>query len=254
MLKRFNAVVISMTATMLLMLAFVVINNSQAEPTIPENEFTAYTETKLPELEFYQNYDELRSDGKTAVVYPIFTQSAYDWGGFHDYYSGYCDSCTNTELQHVYEKTFSASGNGFRILEFLGYQAIDDIDIDTNPAILNQFDKIVLLHNEFVTKKEFDAIMQHSNVVYLYPNALTSQITVDYATNSISLVRGPSYPTPDIKNGFDWNASNSEHEKDWNCNSWSFHKVSNGYMLDCYPETFLPNNGYEMLKALKTLS
>jgi hypothetical protein len=254
MLKRFNAIMISMTATMLLILAFVVINNSQAEPTVPENEFTAYTETKLPELEFYQNYDELRSDGKTAVVYPIFTQSAYDWGGFHDYYSGYCDSCTNTELQHVYEKTFSASGNGFRILEFLGYQAIDDIDIDTNPAILNQFDKIVLLHNEFVTKKEFDAIMQHSNVVYLYPNALTSQITVDYATNSISLVRGPSYPTPDIKNGFDWNASNSEHEKDWNCNSWSFHKVSNGYMLDCYPETFLPNNGYEMLKALKILS
>ena len=253
MLKRFNGVMISMTATMLLILAFVVINNSQAEITIPENEFTAYTETKLPELEYYENYDELSSDGKTAVVYPIFTQSAYDWGGFHDYYSGYCDSCTNTELHHVYEKTFSASGNGFRILEFLGYQVIDDIDVDKNPEILGQFDKVVLLHNEFVTKAEFDAIMKHSNVVYLYPNALTSQITVDYDKNSISLVRGPSYPASDIKNGFDWNEANPQHENNWDCNSWSFYTVSNGHMLDCYPETFLPNNGYELLKALKTL-
>lgn len=253
MLNRFNGVMISMTATMLLMLAFVVINNSEVEVTVPENEFTAYTETKLPELDYYENYDELRSEGKTAVVYPIFTQSAYDWGGFHDYYSGYCDSCTSTRLHHVYEKTFSASGNGFRILEFLGYQVLDDTDIDKNPEILKQFDKVVLLHNEFVTKAEFDAIINHPNVVYLYPNALTSQITADYVSNSISLVRGQSYPTSDVQNGFDWNESNPEHEMNWDCSSWNFHKVSNGYMLNCYPETFLPNNGYEMLKALKTL-
>lgn len=253
MLNRFNSVMISMTATMLLMLAFVVINNSQAEITVPENEFTAYTETKLPELEYYKNYDELRSDGKTAVVYPIFTQSAYDWGGFHDYYSGYCDSCTSTELHHAYERTFSASGNGFRILEFLGYQALDDTDIDKNPAILNQFDKVVLLHNEFVTKAEFDAIMRHPNVVYLYPNALTSQVIVDYDANSISLVRGPSYPTADTKSGFDWSYANPEQEINWDCTSWSFSKVNNGHMLNCYPETFLPNNGYDLLKALKAL-
>lgn len=252
MLKRFNGIMISMTATMLLMLAFVVIN-SQADATIQEDSSSAYMVTKMPELQYYEKYDELQSDGKTAVVYPIFTQSAYDWNGFHDYYSGYCDSCTNVKLHQTYEKTFSASGNGFRILEFLGYQVIDDIDIDKNPSILSQFDKVILLHNEFVTKTEFDAITNHPKVVYLYPNALTSKVIVNYEDNSISLIRGPSFPTTDVKSGFDWKYVNSQYEKNWNCDSWNFYKIHNGYMLNCYPETFLPDNGYEILRKLKTL-
>lgn len=253
MLNRFNSLMISMTATMLLFLAFIVVDNSQADEIISEESSAAYAEAKLPELEYYKNYDELRSDGKTAVVFPIFTQSAYDWGGLHDYYSGYCDLCTSTILQYEYKKTLSASGNGFRILEFLGYQVIDDIDIDKNPMILQQFDKIILLHNEFATKKEFDAITQHPKVIYLYPNALTSQISVDYEKNSITLVRGPSYPTPDVKSGFDWKNANPQYQNDWDCNSWNFYKSDNGYMLNCYPETFLPSDGHEILKKLKTL-
>lgn len=253
MLSRFKGIMISVTATMLLMLAFMVVNNSKADSSIPEDSFTAYTETKLPELEYYTNYDDLRADGKTALVYPIFTQSAYDWKGFHDYYSGYCDSCTSVKLHQVYEKTFSASGNGFRILEFLGYQVIDDTDIDKNPAILEQFDKVVLLHNEFVTKAEFAAITKHPKVVYLYPDALSSQVSADYENNSVTLIRGPSYPTSDVKNGFDWNHINSQYEKDWDCDSWNFYEINNGYMLNCYPETFLPSDGYEMLKKLKAL-
>ena len=252
MLSRFNSIMISIIATMLFMLVFVAVNNSQASTSVQEDSST-YMTTKMPELEYYENYDELQADGKTVVVYPIFTQSAYDWGGLHDYYSKYCDACTSTKLHHVYEKTFSASGNGFRILEFLGYQVIDDTDIDKNPAILDQFEKVVLLHNEFVTKTEFDAIMKHPNVIYLYPNALTSQISVDYEQNTMSLVRGPAYPTSDAKNGFDWKNTNSQYAKDWDCHSWNFYKIENGYMLDCYPETFLPNNGYEMLKKLKAL-
>lgn len=253
MLNRFNSIVISMTATMLLVLTFVVLHNSEAVMTVQE-ESSGYMESKMPELRYYDKYDDLRSDGKTTVVYPIFTQSAYDWGGIHDYYSGYCDTCTNdVVLHHTYEKTLSASGNGFRVLEFLGYQVIDDMDIDKNPAILEQFDKVILLHNEFVTKSEFEAIMKHPKVIYLYPNALTSQIHVDYETNTIDLIRGPSYPTLDVTSGFDWKHNNSQYEKDWNCNSWEFYTISNGYMLNCYPETFLPNDGYEMLKKLSIL-
>lgn len=249
MLKRFNSLMISMTATMFLVLAFVVINNSQAEVAVTENSY----KTQLPELEYYENYDELRSDGKTAVIYPIFTQNAYNWGGFHDYYSGYCSSCTIIHIQDTYQKTLSASGNGFRILEFLGYQVIDDIDIDKNPTILNKFDKVILLHNEFVTKTEFDAIMNHPNVVYFYPGALSSQIVSDYKENTISLVRGPSYPTLDVINGFDWKNINSQYAQNWSCNSWEFYKTNNGYMLNCYPETFLLDNGYELLKQLKAI-
>ncbi|QLH08189.1 hypothetical protein [Candidatus Nitrosotenuis sp. DW1] len=207
----------------------------------------------MPELDYYDDYDSLRSDGNVAVVYPIFTQSAYNWKGIHDYYAGYCDSCTSVTISNVYEKSYSASGNGFRILEFLGYQVIDDIDIDKNPQILEKYDKIILLHNEFVTKKEYEAIIHHPKVIYLYPNSLNSEITVDYSKNMITLVRGPDYPQKGIKNGFDWQDDNTPYFNDWNCLDWKFYKAQNGYMLNCYPETTLPNNGSDLLKTIKNL-
>ena len=72
----------------------------------------------------------------------------------------------------------------FRILEFLGYNIIDDIDIDRDPSILNDFDTIILLHNEYVTQNEFDAITSHSNVIYLYPGVFSSKVIADYSDYS----------------------------------------------------------------------
>ncbi|MEW6044480.1 MAG: hypothetical protein AB1608_09465 [Thermoproteota archaeon] len=250
MVSHFNAVMISITATMLLLLAFAVTNKNAS--SLDQDQST-YAASKLPELKYYQNYDELKADEKTAVIYPVFTQGAYEWGGIHDYLAGYCDSCLASQIPIQYEKTYSASGNGFRILEFLGYQVIDDADIDKEPQILDQFDKVVVLHNEFVTKKEFEAITTHPKVIYLYPNALSSEVTADYSKNTITLKRGPSYPDPSIKNGFDWKYDNTQFFSDWDCNSWEFYQVSNGYMLNCYPETFLPSDGYKLLKTLKNL-
>lgn len=242
---------ISITSTMLLVMAFMIINNTGL--TYAPNDSSTYAESKMPELNYYDKYDELKADGRYAVVYPIITQSAYDWNGIHDYYAGYCDSCTSAEIHTSYEKTYSASGSGFRILEFLGYEVIDDIDIDKNPEILKNYEKIVLLHNEYVTEREFDAIMAHPNVVYLYPNALVSKVDVDHKSGLITLVRGPSYPDSGVINGFDWKDDNSEFFTDWECTFWEFYPVDNGHMLNCYPETYLPNDGYEMLKALKDL-
>jgi len=242
---------VSITSTMLLVLAFVVINGDRADGSASEN--YVYEASKMPELKYYDKYDELKATGKFAVVYPIITQSAYDWKGIHDFYAGYCDSCTTAELHTAYEKTYSASGSGYRILEFLGYEVLDDIDIDKNPEILKNYEKIVILHNEFVTEREFRAITAHPNVVYLYPNALTSKVEVDHASGLITLVRGPSYPDSDTKSGFDWKHDNSEFFTDWDCHSWEFYPVENGHMLNCYPETFLPGDGYEMLKALRAL-
>lgn len=251
LVNHFNAIMISITSTMLLLMAFMLTNSQNSQAT--QNSFVDYKESKMPELRYYQSYKELVASPKTAVVYPIFTQNAYEWGGIHDFYAGYCDSCLSNQIHTTYEKTYAASGNGFRILEFLGYQVIDDMDIDKNPRILAQFDKIILLHSEFVTKKEFEALMTHPKVVYLYPGSLSSEIVVDYTKNTMTLVRGPSYPDSSIKNGFDWGYDNAQFFTDWDCNSWEFYSVKNGYMLNCYPETFLPNDGYELLKALKNL-
>jgi len=207
----------------------------------------------MPELDYYSDYESLRPTTKAVVVYPIFTQSAYEWEGIHDYYAGYCDSCLSTPIQEYYEKTFASSGNGYRILEFLGYEVIDDIDIDKNPAILEKYDKVILLHNEFVTRAEFEAITQHPNVIYLYPHALTSEIQADYSTNTISLIRGPGFPDENVVNGFDWEFDNSEFFDDWSCVNWKFYEINNGYMLNCYPETELPHYGHSILKTIKTL-
>lgn len=252
MISHFNAIMLSMTATMLLTLAFMTTNTVKSETT-PQDSFSAYTESKLPELNYYKEYEALHSDAKTAVIYPIFTQSAYDWKGIHDYYAGYCNSCTSTTISNIYEKSYSSSGNGFRILEFLGYQVIDDIDIDKNPEILAKYDKVILLHNEFVTKKEYEAITHHPKVIYLYPNSLNSEIKVDYSKNMITLVRGPDFPQKGIKNGFDWKYDDIKYFHDWDCTNWKFYDVQNGYMLNCYPETVLPDNGFGILKAIKNL-
>jgi len=245
---------ISMTITMMLVLAYSVSgDNFVSNEPIESDSFSKYHASKMPELDYYSDYESLRPTTKAVVVYPIFTQSAYEWKGIHDYYAGYCDSCLSTPIQEYYEKTFASSGNGYRILEFLGYEVIDDIDIDKNPAILEKYDKVILLHNEFVTRAEFEAITQHPNVIYLYPHALTSEIQADYSTNTISLIRGPGFPDENVVNGFDWEFDNSEFFDDWSCVNWKFYEINNGYMLNCYPETELPHYGHSILRTIKTL-
>jgi len=240
---------------MLLVLAYSVsganfVSNEQVKQ---DNSFSTYHASKMPELDYYDDYEALHSTTKTVVVYPIFTQAAYEWGGFHDFYTGYCDSCLKTTIPNYYEKTFAASGNGYRILEFLGYDIIDDIDIDKNPSILEKFDKVILLHNEYVTRTEFEAITNHPKVIYLYPNALSSEVKTDYFENSISLIRGPDFPDDDIINGFDWEFDNTKYFNDWSCTDWKFYEITNGYMLNCYPETELPHYGHNILKIIKGL-
>lgn len=252
--QHFNAIMLSITITMLIVLTYSIsLANSVSTNLAEENSISQYEESKMAELDYYDYYDDLRPITKDVVVYPIFTQSAYQWGAIHDFYAGYCDSCLNATIQDHYEKTVVSSGNGYRILEFLGYEVIDDIDIDKNPSILEQYDKVILLHNEFVTRTEFEAITQHPNVIYLYPHALSSEVQSDYSNNSITLVSGPGFPDKNIINGFDWEFDNSNYFDDWSCRDWRFYEISNGHMLNCYPETELPHYGYEILKTIRSL-
>ncbi len=246
---------VGITATLFLALvfSFVDAHSTQYYKTIPQDDFSSYHGSKLPELEYYDDYEALRSDSKTVIIYPIFTQSAYNWGGMHYFFKATCDTCLTNEIQDYYEKSYASSANAFRILEFLGYETIDDIDVDKNPDILKEYDKVILLHNEFVTKSEFDSITNHPNVVYLYPNALSSEIIADYSKNSMTLVRGPNFPDNGILNGFDWKYDNTKYFGDWECLEWEFYTIDNGYMLNCYPETTLPLYGKEIIETIKIL-
>ena len=196
-------------------------------------------------------YKELfNTDEKTVVIFPIFTASAYNSPGFYDYYNKRCDeSCLTVPIKLILRAEIG--GNGAQILKLLNYKFLSDIDIDKNPDILKDFDKVILLHNEYVTKTEFDAITSHPNVVYLYPNALYAEITVDYDQNSITLIRGHAFPDKNIANGFDWEFDNTHpYEFDRKCDNWKFYEISNGKMLNCFPEEQLYKDA-SLLRALK---
>jgi hypothetical protein len=174
---------------------------------------------------------------KVAFIYPTFTQAAYSKNGFYDYYLKRCDSrCLTVQIPTVLTGGAYSSGGGASMLYFLNYADLTDIDVDKNPSILKKYDKVILLHNEYVTKREFDAITNHKNVVYLYPNALYAEIKADYDKNTITLVRGHGYPSKDITNGFGWRYDNSKYEYDLQCDNWKFTTIPNGKMLNCNPD------------------
>jgi len=200
----------------------------------------------------YKDIGNLDKKQNTVFVYPMFTQSAYEEPGFYTYYNGECDEkCLTTSIYTDYEATFTSSGNTATILTLLGYDFITDMDIDKNPLILQKYDKIILLHNEYVTKKMFDAITNHPKVIYLYPNALYAEIETDYQENTITLIRGHGFPEKTIVNGFDWEFENTHpYEYDTDCKDWEFYKINNGVMLNCYPEHIIFKDA-KLLKSIK---
>ena len=190
---------------------------------------------------------------KTVVVYPYFTASAYNEPGFYTYYAGECDECTTTKLTQPTIQ-YTSSGIGHQVLTLLGYTAITDIEIDKNPSILQQFDKVIILHNEYVTRTMFDAITSHPNVIYLYPNALYAEIEVNYIDETITLIRGHNYPEPEITNGFDWEFDNTHpYEFDSTCAELYLYKIKNGYMTNCYPENLFLRDSQQLFDLLKTI-
>ena len=199
-----------------------------------------------------------------AVIYPFFTATAYAPGGFYDYYAGKCDSCTTTTIK-VPEFRYTSSGNAIQALDLLGYDVLNDAQVDQNPAILKNYDKVIMLHNEYVTQDMFDAITSHPKVIYLYPNALYAEIDVNYTDNTITLIRGHDYPLEDpVSNGFDWEFDNTHpYEYDNICANMEIYTIqdprSNGnqhWMTNCYPDIVFYSNSeglHNLLKAIKGL-
>ncbi len=207
-----------------------------------------------PELQ--QLYDQvglINDEQNTVVILPIFTSSTYYEPGFYTYYTGECDTtCLTTTIEYDKPlKHYTASQIGAKVLAVLGYKTITDIDVDKKPSILSDYDKVILLHNEYVTRNEFEAITNHPNVIYLYPNALHAEVKVDYENDEITLIRGHGYPTSEDYNGFDWEYDNTQpYEFDSDCVDWFFYPISNGKMLSCYPDHLIRDDAF-LLKAIK---
>ena len=237
--------------------------NSIFELHYTERDYLRYKQNSSPpdndaKIEFKDKnselYQSLKPNESTIVIYPIFTSAAYSPNGFYDYYGGNCDeSCINDISFENPQVTFTSSGIMTQVLYDLGYDFITDIDVDKNPEILKNYDTVILLHNEYVTQKMFDAITAHPHLIFLVPNALYAEIEVNYEDNTISLIRGHDYP-PGIANGFDYEIEERFHddEYDLECIDWKFNEIENGYHLDCTPSATIAEN-IDILLKLKEL-
>ena len=207
-------------------------------------------------MDIYEEVAVWDDPQKVIVVYPHFTSMAYTEPGFYTYYRGECDHCTTTSFSPP-TVMFTASGLGHQALSLLGYPTITDLTLDQNPSVLQQYDKVIVLHNEYVTRAMFDAITNHPNVLYLYPNALYAEIEVDYENETITLIRGHDYPPEDpVSNGFDWEFDNTHpYEYDTECLEMEIYKIDNGWMTNCYPENVFLSYGqaYNLLKLIKEI-
>jgi len=249
MLAKFMFVMI----IVMISLIFVINSNRSEAIDLSNDNELIYSTSLMPESIFFEEYDKLAAPESVVVVYPILTQSAYSLGGIHDYYAGYCGDCTVASIENFYDPIYSVGGNSFRILEFLGYDVVNDLMVDKDPKILRDYDTVILLHNEFVTKQEFSAIISHPNVIYLYPGSLSAEVKINYGQNSMELVRGPQYPQNNIDNGFEWSHDNSQYDTNTECTDWKFYSIDNGYMLDCYPEYEILTDE-KLLQKIKELS
>ena len=201
-----------------------------------------------------ENGDELinilKPTEKTVVIYPVFTSAAYKEPGFYTYFRDECDESCITDLSFENpEFKFTSSGNTAQILYLAGYDFLTEIEVDKNPELLQNYDTVILLHNEYVTKKIFDAISNHPNLIFLFPNALYAEIDVNYDDNTMTLIRGHDYPpSENIGNGFDYAIEQEFHdyEYDIECFEWEFIKIKNGFHLNCYPDGII----YQMIDIL----
>jgi hypothetical protein len=176
-----------------------------------------------------------------VVIKPTFTSAAYKPEGFYDYFRGHCDTkCLTVPVYHTREPNgsmnYAASYNALRMIKEQGIaDVVTDQRVTKNPYLLSNYRKVIVLHNEYVTQAEFDAITHHPNVLYLYPNALYALVSYHPEDATITLERGHSYGG--VNNAFGWGPSMStKFEYDTSCKSWRLIRISNGAMLNCYPE------------------
>lgn len=187
-------------------------------------------------------YDLLSAPDNAVVIYPTFTSAAYSEPGFYTFFRGECDESCITDLSFENPTLHFTSGSiSTQLLYLLGYDFLTDETVDKNPEILKNYDKIILFHNEYVTKKMFDAISTHPNIIYLFPNTLYAEIDVNHDDKTMTLIRGHNYPEFEIANGFDYEIEQRFHdyEYDTDCFDWEFIEFENGFALNCYPDLMI---------------
>lgn len=199
-------------------------------------------------IQFYFNQSEYAPSVRTLVIIPLLTANAYEPNGFYAYYSKNCDQRCLTVYLHDVDLKEQSSAQTVRVLSKLGYEFTNDYHLDLflrdNPDYLSQYDKVVVLHSEYVTESIYDALQKHAKVIYLAPNAIYGKVEIN--GRYMRLISGHGYHG---NNGFGWKYENTIQEYDKECKNWKLVPISNGYQLNCNPEYTIFKN-FELLKRL----
>ena len=136
---------------------------------------------------------------------------------------------------------------GKEIFSFIGYPVMSDLELAKNPERIMSYDKVIVLHSEYVTKELFDILSERNNVIFLYPNSLYAEVKI--TNDTIQLMQGHNYPDAQTSNGFGWKNDNSNDEFNKCKDGWNFKEIENGFMLDCYPDKIIKKD----IKLLQTI-
>lgn len=161
----------------------------------------------------------------TLLIYPTFTEQAYQKNGWYD----------NPEIKTVSLSTPLDDRMKYGAGQHVYYQIhtemdiTNDIVVSRNPDMLKSYDTVVLLHNEYITVSEYNAIMNHSNVIYIFPNSLYRYVEFD-DNDTMTLINETGNPM---------SLSKTQYTDEFsNCLGHSRVEYSNGKGLSCYPRWF----------------
>jgi plastocyanin len=147
-----------------------------------------------------------------AVVDPVFTSGAYNDGGFYQFYPKYANvsdgTTVKTDLDLLTSQIPDNNIESKKMTQFLlnhlsaltnmTVYDISDEDVDAGyifePDGSNAFDVLFLLHNEYVTDKEYNNfkrfVSNGGTIVFLDGNVLYAEVQYDNDMHTVTLVKG----------------------------------------------------------------
>jgi hypothetical protein len=205
------------------------------------------------------SYDYLyNSTESTLVVYPSYTYWANEQNSLVDIGDeDWCDGCESYTAKHVQFTVtnggFSDVGGSVGIIGDQYFAYVTDYYLDHNGTSIKMedYDKVILMRNVYVTENFRNMVLNHTNVLYMFPDALTKKVI----TNSTYMkASGSSDITMTyVKDIKPLHPMSLEWADDNRCEDWEFIKVVNGYMMNCTPDIAIINN-HDMILAMRDTS
>ena len=205
------------------------------------------------------SYDYLNNSTESIImVYPSYTYWANELNSLADIgdedWCYECESFTRAhELFTVHNGGFSSVGGSVGRIGDQYFTYVTDYYLEHNGTSIKMedYDKVILMRNSYVTDNFRNMVLNHTNVVYMFPDALTKEVT----TNSTytKAPRDSQITMTYVDDIEPLHPMAHEWADDNRCEEWEFIKVINGYMMNCTPDVAIINN-HDMILTMRDIS